>query len=64
MQEWVTGHTQEIIMVLLLVVAGLLVMNQMTGGRVVRAIVCGLIYFIPFGAMENMMTQACGAINR
>lgn len=63
MKEWATGHAQEMIVILLMIVAGLIVMNQMTGGRMVRAIVCGLLFFIPFGAMANMMTQACGAIN-
>lgn len=52
--------------ILILVVIGLLIMffllNQLTGGLVVRFIVCGMMYMIPFGSTLTTLTQGCAAL--
>lgn len=61
-QQWVANHPMEIILVALLLLVILLIMQAITGSTMVRNIVCGILFFTPFGGMASMLTQACGAI--
>ena len=50
------------IMMLIGIVCFIYFYDQMTGSHIVRGIVCGMLYMIPFGSLTNALTQGCAAI--
>ncbi len=59
-KEWVAGHLWEILLIVMLILAGTFILYQMRGA--LGPVICGLIAAMPFGQMLNMATQACGAV--
>jgi len=52
--------------ILILVIVGILIfiflLDKMIGGHLVKSIICGALYLIPFGSIFTSLTQACIAI--
>lgn len=51
-----------VLLIILCVVISIIVLNALTGGRLVRSIVCGALFWMPLGALATAMTQGCAAI--
>ena len=52
--------------ILIMVIGGILLfiylLDNITGGHLVKSIICGALYLIPFGSLFTALTQACIAI--
>lgn len=51
-----------IIVILLVLGVFILILHQLTGGRLVRTIICGALFWIPLGGLASALTQGCTAI--
>jgi hypothetical protein len=58
MTEEITGNIGTLIIMLLCLVIMFFLINQFTGGALVRLIVCGIAFWIPFGSAMSMYCQA------
>jgi hypothetical protein len=60
--EQVTKILPFFIMFLIGIVFTLYFYDQMTGSHIIRGLVAGMLYVIPFGSLLNALTQGLGAI--
>lgn len=63
----ITGQLTKYVGILIIVIVAILIiiylLNQLTGGNIVKSIVCGALYLIgPFGSVFSALTQACIAV--
>jgi hypothetical protein len=63
----ITEQLVKYVGVLIIVLIGILIIiylyDQLTGANVVKLMVCGALYMIPFfGSLFTTLTQACAAI--
>ena len=62
----ISEQTQKWVVKLVIVLASLLIffvlLDQLTGNRLIRYIACGALFWIPFGAIATAFTGACAAI--
>jgi len=59
MEEELTSHIGIIFIVIIVLVVFLVILNHLTEGGLVRLLVCGLLFWVPFGAS---VAQHCRAI--
>jgi len=62
----ITEQMLKMVMVLILIIIGftifIFLIDSFTGGKVVRWIVCGILFWVPLGPMFSAVSQGCGAI--
>ena len=62
MEEKSTNFVMLLIIALVGFVVFLLLFDSMLGGKIVRNIVCGILFWIPGAASGLALTQGCAAI--
>lgn len=63
----ISEETLKQVALLIIVVGGILIFiflldNVLTGGKFARAIACGILFWIPYGALAIAFTHGCAAI--
>lgn len=52
--------------IMIIIIAGILItiylLDQLTGGYLIRNLVCGMLYVISFGGLTTTLTRGCVAI--
>jgi len=59
MEEQITSHIGVIIIVIVVLIFIFYILNSFTEGGLVRAVVCGVLFWLPFGAA---VAKHCRAI--
>jgi hypothetical protein len=61
-----TGHLAKYVGIFILVLIGIVVsiylLDQMTGGHIIKSLSCGILYTIPMGSLTSVLTHGCAAI--
>ncbi|MBU3904572.1 MAG: hypothetical protein KJ906_00275 [Nanoarchaeota archaeon] len=61
-----TEETLKMVSTTIFILIGFLIfiylINKLTGGAVVRWIVCGILFWVPLASMMGALSQACAAI--
>jgi len=60
--EQVTKYAPYLILIFMGLLITIYLLDQLTGGHLVKSIICGALYLIPFGSLFTALTQACIAI--
>jgi uncharacterized membrane protein YccC len=58
MFERMTEFIGTLIVVLIVLLITFFLINHFTGGKLVRLLVCGILFWIPFGAAASMYCYA------
>jgi predicted RND superfamily exporter protein len=56
--EEMTSHIGTIVIILLCLIIFFYLINNFTGGKLVRLIVCSIAFWLPFGAALGIYCQA------
>jgi len=60
--EQVPKYVGYLILVIIGIILFIFLLDKLTGGNLVKSIVCGALYLIPFGSVTTALTQGCTAI--
>lgn len=60
--EQLTKYVGILIIIIFCILIFIYILNQVTGGYLIKSIACGAMYLIPFGSVTSTLTQACTAI--
>ncbi len=57
--EHVLKYVAIFVIILIVLLLFIYLLNQATGGHLIKNIVCSMLFWIPFGALFTSLTQMC-----
>lgn len=62
----VSEHVIKYVAIFIIILVGIILfiylLDQLTGGGLVRGLICSMLFWIPFGSLFTALTQMCAAI--
>ena len=60
--EQVMKYVGILIIIIVCIIIFIYLLDNLTGGHLVKSIACGALYLIPLGSVVNTLTQGCAVI--